>query len=84
MARLRRALGAGWDAVELRKQYNLTVGEKRAAESALTAVPSEEPSVVRHLVTIINDLYTEQIVDVRVDRWPTAWRSFVSEDEHAP
>lgn len=42
MGRLRRALDAGWDPAELREQYNLAVGEKRAAEASLAAVPGEE------------------------------------------
>ena len=47
MDRLRRALDAGWDSVELREQYNAAVAEKRSAEAALQVAPSHaeaEPS----------------------------------------
>ena len=41
MKKLRKALAAGGDPVELRAQYNAAVGENRAAETALAAAPSE-------------------------------------------
>jgi len=41
MEKLRKALDAGWDPVELRDQYNAAVAEKRAAEAALGAAPDE-------------------------------------------
>lgn len=37
MNKLRKALDAGWDPVELREQYNAAAADKRAAESALAA-----------------------------------------------
>ncbi|TCC30686.1 hypothetical protein [Kribbella speibonae] len=37
MKKLRKALEAGWDPVELREQYNSAASDKRAAESALAA-----------------------------------------------
>ncbi|HEY3561470.1 MAG TPA: hypothetical protein VGL05_28595 [Kribbella sp.] len=41
MKKLRKALDAGCDPVELREQYNATAAEKRAPESALAAAPDE-------------------------------------------
>ncbi|WP_410790969.1 recombinase family protein [Kribbella sp. C-35] len=41
MEKLRRALDAGWDPVELRDQYNAAVAEKRSAEVALAAAPDD-------------------------------------------
>lgn len=42
MEKLRKALDAGWDPVELREQYNAAAGEKRAAEAALAAAPTDK------------------------------------------
>ncbi|TCC32650.1 hypothetical protein E0H75_42680 [Kribbella capetownensis] len=56
MARLQRALDVGWDPAELQEQYNLAVGEKRTAESALKALPDEETVSREELLTIIDEL----------------------------
>jgi len=56
MARLHRALDAGWDPVELREQYNLAVAEKRNAEAALAVVPHEPGVSRRELEAIIDGL----------------------------
>ncbi len=56
MERLRRALDAGWDPAELREQYNLAVGEKRAAEAALAAAPREADLSRHEIETIIDGL----------------------------
>jgi hypothetical protein len=56
MERLRRALDAGCDQAELREQYNLAVGEKRAAEAALAAAPRDEDLSRQEIETIIDGL----------------------------
>ena len=42
MARLRRALEAGWDPAALTEQYNAAAAEKRFAEAELSAVKVPE------------------------------------------
>jgi len=54
MARLRRALDAGWDPVELREQYKPSVAEKRSAKAALAAVPRERGVSRQELEAIIS------------------------------
>jgi hypothetical protein len=41
MEKLRRALDADRDPIELREQYNAAVGQKPAAEAVLAAAPTE-------------------------------------------
>lgn len=56
MDRLRRALDAGWDPVELREQYNAAAAEKRVAEAALEAAPSETSLSRQELESYVDQL----------------------------
>jgi len=60
MARLQRALDAGWDPELLTQQYNAAVADKRAAEAELQARPgSGEPVTadeVRQMIADLGDL----------------------------
>ncbi|MGW7682968.1 hypothetical protein ACWGID_19690 [Kribbella sp. NPDC054772] len=56
MKKLRKALDAGWDPAKLREQYNAAAGEKRAAEAALAAVPSEKSLSRKELESYVDEL----------------------------
>jgi hypothetical protein len=56
MERLRKALDAGWDPVELRERYNAAVAEKRSAEAALAAVSTEQGLSREELETYVDQL----------------------------
>ncbi|TDW92878.1 hypothetical protein EV137_0145 [Kribbella pratensis] len=56
MEKLRKALDAGWDPVELRAQYNAAAAEKHAAEAALAAAPSEKGLTREELEAHVNQL----------------------------
>jgi DNA invertase Pin-like site-specific DNA recombinase len=56
MARLQRALDAGWDPAELREQYNAAVSEKRSAEAELVASPTGRALGRTELETCIDQL----------------------------
>lgn len=56
MEKLRKALDAGWDPVELRERYNAAVAEKRSAEAALAAVAIEQGLSREELETYVDQL----------------------------
>src|SRR5690606_22033985 len=69
MARLQRALDAGWDPVELRDQYNSAVARKRGAEveqlveqigSVVEPLDEANP---QHLAELYGALQVEMIYD---------------------
>ncbi|WP_327635121.1 recombinase family protein [Kribbella sp. NBC_00482] len=59
MEKLRKALDAGWDPVELRAQYNSAAAEKHAAETALATAPSAKGLNREEL-----EMYVDQLGDV--------------------
>jgi hypothetical protein len=63
MEKLRKALDAGWDPVELRAQYNAAVAEKHAAEAALAAAPSEKGLTREELEAHVNSSATSRALD---------------------
>ncbi|WP_202867430.1 recombinase family protein [Kribbella pittospori] len=56
MDRVRKALDAGWDPVELREQYNAAAAEKRVAEKALASLPTQVTITRSQLETWIDEL----------------------------
>ncbi|MEV5961459.1 hypothetical protein AB0L70_06820 [Kribbella sp. NPDC051952] len=56
MARVRKALDAGWDPVELREQYNAAAAEKQVAEQALASLPTQVTLTKAQLELWIDEL----------------------------
>ncbi|TCC33229.1 recombinase family protein [Kribbella speibonae] len=56
MDRVRKALDAGWDPVELRDQYNAAAAEKQVAEKALASLPTQVTITRAQLAEWIDEL----------------------------
>lgn len=68
MARLQRALEAGWDPEQLTSQYNAAVAEKRAAQAGMDAIEVTErlsANEVREMIAELGDM--RKVLD-RADR----------------
>ncbi|GAA3114312.1 hypothetical protein [Kribbella aluminosa] len=56
MDRVRKALDAGWDPVELREQYNAAAAEKQTAERLLASLPTQATITRAQLEEWIDEL----------------------------
>ncbi len=68
MARLQRALEAGWDPEQLTSQYNAAVAEKRAAQAGMAAVEVTELLTADEVHDMIAELGDMRKVLDRADR----------------
>ena len=59
LARMQKALDAGWDPAELREKYNVAGAEKHAAEAALSRSPREVVLTRSEL-----EAYVDQLGDI--------------------